>query len=683
MMQCVDEYNTGCGCCCTQNSDLQDAIDQLREEMLTDINISANVDDTIGNPHVSVVKDGNNFTFNFSGLKGSQGVKGDTGLPGKDGIDGTDGRNGSDGHDGSDGDNGIDGADGRDGQNGITPNILAEAHVDNTVGDPSVRVTREGTITNPVFHFTFSGIKGANGADGRDGVDGLNGADGTNGSSVDEAYIIGLIDAERDRVTEFIDELDGSIQTKVETLFADAQWWQQHYPGETGGGGSVSNFGQQDVKQYLQTLGLWFTNDSVTQTTWSTIKQNFDGIYADVQQLKANQSAGGEIDYEALSGSLYNYLTGDTITTGMQSTWARFLTLDNSEIQMLEWMAAGARAQANSQSAVADLFAAAKNSQNNQTAYAGLNTRVQTIESNYVTSTNLTSTVQSQVSSSISGIFTQNSSNSAVAALYSRVSAVESKTSSNQSAVAACVTSSGLDNATAALFSSNSSTKSSISTLVDGKISTATIRANQIQNLGQTVITTLNSSSVVISNGTINVNKVETGTVQDNGELFLISGEGNLVLASTNTNTPNTGGTLSNLYLGQHSGTRQYFNKVYINTYSGIESTHDVTVSSDETLKDIISDINLSVENIASTRTVNYKFKDNPDNIYSGAIAQDWQTILPNVVNTNDEGKLGLNYSSAALISSVVDAREIVKLKQENAELKERLAAIEARLAQL
>ena len=42
---------------------------------------------------------------------------------------------------------------------------------------------------------------------------------------------------------------------------------------------------------------------------------------------------------------------------------------------------------------------------------------------------------------------------------------------------------------------------------------------------------------------------------------------------------------------------------------------------------------------------------------------------------------LGLDYSSTALISSVVAAREIVKLKQENEELKQRLAAIEEKLA--
>ena len=81
---------------------------------------------------------------------------------------------------------------------------------------------------------------------------------------------------------------------------------------------------------------------------------------------------------------------------------------------------------------------------------------------------------------------------------------------------------------------------------------------------------------------------------------------------------------------------------------------------------------------------LNYEFKNRPGYIKSGTIAQDWQHILPNTVTPIDnEYHLGLDYSSAALISSVIDAREIVKLKQENEELKQRLAIIEERLANL
>lgn len=121
-----------------------------------------------------------------------------------------------------------------------------------------------------------------------------------------------------------------------------------------------------------------------------------------------------------------------------------------------------------------------------------------------------------------------------------------------------------------------------------------------------------------------------------------------------------------------------------ISLNANVVVANGTVISSDESLKNIIKDTEITVESIASTRTVDYELKSNVGDLKSGAIAQDWQSILPNVVKTIDEEQhLGLDYSSAALVSAVVDAREIVKLKQENEELKQRLAAIEARLANI
>jgi len=64
------------------------------------------------------------------------------------------------------------------------------------------------------------------------------------------------------------------------------------------------------------------------------------------------------------------------------------------------------------------------------------------------------------------------------------------------------------------------------------------------------------------------------------------------------------------------------------------------------------------------------------DGTMSGAIAQDWQNILPNVVKETEDGYLSLNYAGAALVSAVEAAREIVKLKEENASLKAQIAKI-------
>lgn len=110
-------------------------------------------------------------------------------------------------------------------------------------------------------------------------------------------------------------------------------------------------------------------------------------------------------------------------------------------------------------------------------------------------------------------------------------------------------------------------------------------------------------------------------------------------------------------------------------------SNTSLTVSSDERLKNIIGDIQPAIEDISKVRTVDFQYKNDDKNITrSGSIAQDWQTILPNVVSENGDGYLTLDYESAALISAVTAAKEIVALKKENEDLKQRLAAIEAKL---
>ena len=69
------------------------------------------------------------------------------------------------------------------GDAGITPNITSSATVDNTVGTPTVIVTKGGTAANPVFTFAFSGIKGNQGVQGDTGSQGPQGDTGPKGDT--------------------------------------------------------------------------------------------------------------------------------------------------------------------------------------------------------------------------------------------------------------------------------------------------------------------------------------------------------------------------------------------------------------------------------------------------------------------------------------------------------------------
>ena len=103
-----------------------------------------------------------------------------------------------------------------------------------------------------------------------------------------------------------------------------------------------------------------------------------------------------------------------------------------------------------------------------------------------------------------------------------------------------------------------------------------------------------------------------------------------------------------------------------------------VTSSSDERLKDKICDNPLSVEQIADAPMIDFAWKSNGEKA-TGSIAQYWKPILPYLVSggTTKEEPLSMDYAHMGLCSSIVNAREIVSLKKENTELKERLARLE------
>lgn len=159
-MEKVSKIQIGCSKYDIQDKEARELIQNFKEHMLDEIEVSATVDDTGDDPSVTVNKDGNSLTFRFSGIKGK---------PGKDGEDGEDGLPGRDGRDGMPGNNGENGAPGQTGApgaDGVTPHIHAEAFVANTTGTPGCTVTRSGSDTEPYFQFYFTGLKGEKGDPG-------------------------------------------------------------------------------------------------------------------------------------------------------------------------------------------------------------------------------------------------------------------------------------------------------------------------------------------------------------------------------------------------------------------------------------------------------------------------------------------------------------------------------------
>lgn len=655
--------------------------------------------------------------------------------PGPKGDRGPQGESGEKGDKGPTGDKGDRGPQGINGKDGIVPNITGSASINGSSGTPSCTVTRTENAGSINFHFAFSGLKGDQGIQGVQGpkgdqgiqgpkgdrgiqgiqgVNGKNGKDGVDGvdASTSEIQTIinnvkNQIDDEIDRIESRIDTLDSDIQEKSQQIVSEVDWIKETFPN---GSGSISNFGSQDVEEYLQMIAQWKDN---SEARWSVISQTVNDITAEVNSIKQNG-----IDYESLVGKLYSYITGEeTITTGMQSTWSRFLGLGENNIQLLEWIASGVKSQANSKEAIAELFASAKS--NDSEAYSGLETRVSNIEGSYVASSNLSTMVKNEVNTSISGIFTENSSNSAVAGLYARLRTAEDKID-NMGGVSIETLA---NRVSATLFATDGQGTAAVRTAVNNAMSSVRISADQIENIGQVIINSINSTvgggnTTVLGQGFINVSKVNTGLVrsQPNSPMYIACNDDFIITANIDS-----GDEEYDFIIGQENTGYYYtpdgsngdrygnFDNVKIKakktvdlhvtdsekiimeagsatskmslTAGQIFCNGNIISSSDENLKNIKEYISPSIESIADVRLVNYELKSNVGYIRSGSIAQDWKDILPYAVSSIDEEQhLGLDYSSTALISAVTAAREIVKLKQENEQLKQRLSDLEDKI---
>lgn len=663
-------------------------------------------------------QDANTLKFNGDAIYTPDSATGQTGTRGPQGTHGEKGDKGEKGDIGPRGPKGDSGG-------VIIPDIRCTVSIDNNTSteNPTCTVTKTGSSASPIFNFTFAGLKGIDGKDGKDGENGKDGKDGENGINgvdADNEQVLRLIatvenkvNQQKTRIDNFLSSIDNKVKNQILSIVGTSEWWQQNFPS---GSGSQSNFGQNDVKEYLQTLGLWFENDNATYTKWSTIKQEVGSLRAEVNQMKQSGN-----NMESLAGELYTYLTGDTITSGLQSTWSKFLKLGENNIEMLEWITSGVRSQANSREGVAQLFASAQGQ--SQNAYAGIDARVRAIEGSYVSTANINTKVKNSLNSLIMESTDSNSLSSLVSSINDKITGVASEVDDK------------IGTAVSTLFSENEEVKASISTIVSENVSRVKIKADQIDLQGQTWADVINldtndlfsSDSIVINpseiqvigtstksgyNAIINESGIEfnasstwgsnTSNIGITGFTFPglsyvtthpVLGYGNLTITNGNivageeakikTSVLTTDDDLLIESEDDNSSITIHANDIYFTADNSIVASPSIS-NSDENLKNIISNIEVPIEDIASTRIINYEFKKNPGKINVGTIAQDWQNIVPNAVKVIDkEQHLGIDYSSISIVSAVTAAREIVKLKQENEQLKQRLALIEEKLSKI
>lgn len=131
-----------------------------------------------------------------------------------------------------------------------------------------------------------------------------------------------------------------------------------------------------------------------------------------------------------------------------------------------------------------------------------------------------------------------------------------------------------------------------------------------------------------------------------------------------------TGG---NLHLTNSNSVTSQYNSL---TVGYLYAQNDVQVTSDERDKDVIGDVELTVEQIAKMPSVLYKWKDKRDDlVHVGTLAQSWEGVLPQAVGikNNKMKTRSFSYSSAAYAMAHADACEIVALKKRVSELEAEL----------
>lgn len=113
-------------------------------------------------------------------------------------------------------------------------------------------------------------------------------------------------------------------------------------------------------------------------------------------------------------------------------------------------------------------------------------------------------------------------------------------------------------------------------------------------------------------------------------------------------------------------------------------SAGGLSTTSDARLKTILSDVRLTVEQIAAApaKVFSWKKDGKPG---AGSIAQYWQPLIPQAVHGRPDGFLGMEYGNIALVSAILIARKvndheerIKALERENAELKKEVERLKS-----
>lgn len=398
-------------------------------------------------------------------------------------------------------------------------------------------------VSNGVISVTLT--KGDKGDPGEKGEKGDRGEKGEPGSSVayDDRALQEQIDAldqaideanetaaeEYGKLQTLIDTLDDEITDRFEEMLEDTTWMTLHWP--AGQQGSTSNFGQQDVEEYLQMIGVWDENEAHTlaNAKWSKLVQRVSSLEGTVNTIQTNG-----IDQEALQAAIQLKIEEEVASLDLSTIYAR-----KKAEEVIEWLYSGLKGQTNSTMTFADIVSAGKSQLHS--AIADLHTYVEKLKNgDYVAS----ASIEAAVDQALAGLKVSAGSNTAKTEIFNKINqnstdiaAIVSSITNDSSNTtiankignwrAGVITTATLDSAIATLLATNGSYTSGIMTETEFNTAKASLVAASDYNAASIVAMVNNAgSNVTISadkinlNGTTFVDTILTQIATLNGVVF-------------------------------------------------------------------------------------------------------------------------------------------------------------------
>lgn len=356
-------------------------------------------------------------------------------------------------------------------------------------------------------------------------------------------------DTEHDRLTEVIEGIDETIRQKFDDMLEDSEFLDELREGIQSG----SNFGDQDVDQYLQQIGIITRQNDQVSYAWSSLQQDVDTLSASVNNL-VNQGVDQEAIQSAITAAVQDAVAGIDIST----MYAR-----KEAESIIEWMYSALKQQTAADKTFNQIVSAGKSGFSS--AISEIRTYVEKLKNgDYVS----TASLESSVDSAIAGLKASATSNTAKTEIFNKISKnstdisgiVTSLTGDTSNATIATkigtwksgiVSTATLNSATASLVAKNDLTSAYVIATINGTnpanaSSSITLSANKINIDG--LITKIKAKDAFVTNATMNstiTNTLTAGTATIKGAIQATSFK---VMNGSQTTIMFT--TMSNSYRG-------------------------------------------------------------------------------------------------------------------------------------